>query len=179
VRLQGMIDGLLRMQEAGAALGEIRPQPFRLDAVCRQVLANQQLPAKAKDIRLLATFAETTVEGDGQMVRAMVDNLVSNAIKYSAHGGKVDLNLPRQGENAVIAGADQGPGLPAADSQRIYELFWRGANARQTGIEGSGVGLAIGREVAQTHGGSLDLIDAAVGARFRVTLPLTWKHDAA
>jgi two-component system sensor histidine kinase GlrK len=178
-RLQRMIDGLLRMQQAGAALGGIRPLPFRLDAVCRQVLANQQLPAKANDIRLLATFDETTVEGDGEMVRAMVDNLVSNAIKYSTAGGTVRMALQQQGEAAIIEVADEGPGIPAADRERIFDLFWRGANARQTGIEGSGVGLAIGREVTEAHGGNLELIDSPVGARFRVTLPLTWKRHTA
>lgn len=176
-RLQRMIDNLLRLQQTETSLGEIRPQPFRLDAVCRQVLAGQQLPAKAKNIRLLATFDETTVEGDGELVRGLVDNLASNAIKYSPAGSSVQMALHRRGDQAIIEVIDEGPGIPAEDRERIFDLFWRGSQGRRQGVEGSGVGLAVGREVAEAHGGRLELLESSGGARFRVTLPLVWKRD--
>jgi two-component system sensor histidine kinase GlrK len=95
---------------------------------------------------------------------------LSNAIKYSPVGGTVVLRLGRHKDNAIIEIIDNGPGIPAEDRDRIFDPFYRGKNAAQSGAKGTGLGLAIVRDYVEMHQGSVKAL-AAAGAHFRVVLP--------
>ncbi|WP_066372763.1 sensor histidine kinase [Herbidospora mongoliensis] len=103
-----------------------------------------------------------------QLSRALA-NLVGNARRHAA--SSVGLSLTTAGDDAVIAVTDDGPGVPPAERQRIFERFTRLEDARRLDSGGSGLGLAITRDIADRHGGSLNLEDSAVGARFVLRVP--------
>ncbi len=114
-----------------------------------------------------------SVRGDAGALRRALTNLVDNAVKYTPAGGTVEVSVRREGEAAAIAVEDTGPGIDAADAERIFQPFVRldAARARDTG--GAGLGLPIARAVAIAHGGTLTLErGAAGGCRFVMRLPL-------
>ena len=107
--------------------------------------------------------------GDRDLIQQAVVNLVDNAVKFSPSGGAVVLRATSARAGVAIAVADQGAGIPEADRARAAERFFRGESARNT--PGSGLGLALVQAVAQLHGGSLRLADAAPGLVAILTLP--------
>jgi len=170
LRLQGLIDGLLKLQKAEHVRERIAPVPLRLDAMIQQILATHQLAARDKQLRITGTLAPLTVAGGHEEVTTIIDNLLSNAIKFSPPHGTVRLTLTRDNQSAVLDVIDAGPGVPAADRTMIFAPFYRGPGTKN--VAGVGLGLAIAREFALAHHGSLDLIASDEGTHFRATLPL-------
>lgn len=114
-----------------------------------------------------------SVLGDAVALRRAVLNLVENAVKYTAPGGKVELSLVRGDGRATITVADTGIGMEPTETERIFEPFVRldAARGRETG--GSGLGLAIARSIVMAHGGALTVESRpGAGSRFTISLPL-------
>jgi signal transduction histidine kinase len=106
------------------------------------------------------------VRTDAALVERVVDNLVGNALKYAE--GAIDVNVRQNGSGAALEVADEGPGMTAADRERIFQRFFRGASA--AGTEGLGLGLSLVAEVAKWHGGSASVeTTERGGSLFRVT----------
>lgn len=173
LRLQALIDSLLQLQRAAHVADRFEPQQVRLDELIQQTLSSHQLAARDKRLHVVGTLAPLAVEGGREELMAVVDNLIANAIKYSSEGGTVRVSLARSSDDAVFEVADDGPGIPAADRQRIFEPFFRSAATRDA--TGVGLGLAIANEYAVAHRGRIELLESPVGAHFRVTLPLVWR----
>jgi two-component system sensor histidine kinase GlrK len=172
LRLQTLIDGLLRLQRAEHALDRFERVRLRFDDVVQQVLATQQLAVRDKRLRIMGTLAPLTVTGGREEITTIVSNLVANAIKYSPAGGTISLSLARDGDQAVFNVADQGPGVPKDDRAKIFEPFFR-ARGTASSVAGTGLGLAIASEFVHAHHGHLALVDSAAGAHFQVRLPLS------
>ncbi|RLJ63529.1 sensor histidine kinase [Sulfurisoma sediminicola] len=170
LRLQRLIDSLLKMQQAGYLRDRIEPVPLRLDELIQQILATHQLAARNKHLHVSGTLAPLTVAGGREELTTIIDNLVSNAIKFSPDGGQLRLTLTQEGESAVLDVIDDGPGVPEADREKIFEPFYRSPASR--GVAGVGLGLAIAREFVAAHRGTLDLVATTAGTHFRATLPL-------
>jgi two-component system sensor histidine kinase TctE len=101
-------------------------------------------------------------------MRALIENLVDNAIRYTASGSVVVRCLAREGE-AVLEVEDSGPGIPAGERERVFDRFYRSEGAAEGG---SGLGLAIVRRIAEHHGGRVELLDAPTGGLLvRVSIP--------
>lgn len=113
-----------------------------------------------------------TMQGNAPMLREMVSNLIDNAIRYSPPGSAVTVAVAAFGEDAVVSVCDQGPGIPTAERERVFQRFYRILG--QGDSEGSGLGLAIVREIALAHGGRVKLRDGAGGRGLcvEVELPL-------
>jgi signal transduction histidine kinase len=110
---------------------------------------------------------------DAEKLEHVVLNLLSNAIKFVPDGGRVQLRLGVAGDEVVLSVEDDGPGVPVALRQAIFERFRRGDDAATGRVGGTGLGLAIARELVECHGGRIQVGDApSGGARFAVTLPL-------
>jgi two-component system sensor histidine kinase GlrK len=171
LRLQGLIDGMLHMQQASHARDRMETGPIRFDKVIEQALTIIQLAARNRKLRVTGSLAPLTIEGDGEALATLADNLISNAIKFSPDGGVVHITLTREGENAVLDVIDDGPGINAEDCERIFEPFYRGAAGKD--VPGAGLGLAISREFALAHLGSLEVVGSEQGAHFRAKLPLS------
>jgi len=115
------------------------------------------------------------IVGDTEKIRTVIDNLVSNAIKYSPRAGQIEITLAPHSGTAVLDVVDQGPGIAPADRERVFESFYTGKPPADGKVKGSGLGLAIAREYALAHGGRIDVLDRADGqrgTRFRLSLPL-------
>jgi len=109
---------------------------------------------------------------DPWRLERVIDNLLSNAMKFTPSGGDVILRISRDGDWAVLAVEDTGVGIPAADLPHLFERYWRGSNV--TGrIAGSGLGLSGARGIIEQHGGTISVASAeGQGSTFTLRLPL-------
>jgi PAS domain S-box-containing protein len=110
---------------------------------------------------------------DPRRIAQLLGNLLSNAVKFTPDGGKVEVRLGTEGDEAVLAVADSGIGIPAADRERIFDRFFRTAFATQQAIQGTGLGLAITKAIVEAHNGTIAVdSDEGRGSTFTVRLPL-------
>ncbi|MFO1283991.1 MAG: HAMP domain-containing sensor histidine kinase [Burkholderiales bacterium] len=172
--LQRLIEDLLRWHQS-RAIEPATVGPVALPDVVRRVLREQKLAALARLITFDTRLDAVTVTGDAERLRTIVDNLVSNAIKYSPRSGTIAVTLAERDGAAQLEVADQGPGVPVAERERVFETFYQGAAPTGVRVKGSGLGLAIAREYAMAHGGRVEVGDRSDGARgacFRLSLPV-------
>lgn len=146
-------------------------EPVALDALVRKAVAafSAQADQRGADLGLLSAES-LVVSGDRLALRAMLDNLIDNALRYSPPGARIDLSLRREDHQAVLEVCDNGPGIPAEQRERAVQRFIR---LNQTEVKGSGLGLAIVNETVGLHGGSLQLDETPGGGlTVRIRLPL-------
>ena len=110
------------------------------------------------------------VQLDGDVLEQILGNLLSNVEKYAASGGFVSITSRQDGETTTLTIADRGPGIPKGHVERLFQPFHRVSDRLSDGVTGTGIGLAIARDLARLHGGDLVLCPAEVGACFQVTL---------
>lgn len=184
LQLQGMIERLLAVQReiGGDAPGEgparLQRVLLRLDTLIEEVVAEHRLTAGARGVGVNLRLRTLRVHGDPDKLSTLIDNLLSNAIRHSPAGAMIDISLRREGDMACVEVADQGPGIAAADRENIFDWFYHGATPPGAQVAGSGFGLAIAREFALAHHGTLELMpDRGPGATFRLTLPLPGRKN--
>jgi two-component system, NtrC family, sensor histidine kinase GlrK len=170
LRLQGLIDGLLKLQQAEHVRDRIEPENLRLDEMIQQILATHKLAARDKRLRITGKLAPLAVTGGREEVTTIIDNLLSNAIKFSPPQGTIRIRLFRDHQNAVLDVEDEGPGVPEEERKMIFEPFYRSPGTKA--IAGVGLGLAIAREFATAHRGTLEYLPGTDATHFRATLPL-------
>ncbi|MFN7572675.1 MAG: ATP-binding protein [Betaproteobacteria bacterium] len=152
---------LARSESAGQPLAAVA-----LGEVVEQAVADVLPFAHEKAIALSVETAPATVRGDSAALRLLVRNLADNAVRYTPAGGAVALRVAEAQGVATLTVDDTGPGIAPAEQARVFDRFYRGANAQASG---SGIGLAIVRAVAQRHGARVELTDAPGGGlRVRV-----------
>jgi two-component system OmpR family sensor kinase len=158
---------LLARQEATAA----EPQPVALEPLLRQVMGEQAAAAQARqiDLGLLRADALST-RGHADALAVLLRNLLDNAIKYTPTGGKVDVMLLDEGRQARLRVEDSGRGIPADERERVFDRFYRSAEAHSA--TGSGLGLAIVKAIADRHGARLLLEKSEALGGLRVDLLL-------
>lgn len=176
IELQRLIEDLLDYQRAVHAAATIAPRPVALDSLARDVARSHELAIRAKGQRLAVDAARVSVEGDPDKLRAIIDNLLGNAVKFTPAGGSISVSVRAVGDEAAVDVIDSGPGVPAGERNAIFDSFFRGRARAGGRVQGTGLGLAIAREFAEAHGGQICVVDAALGqgsggGHFRVTLP--------
>lgn len=129
----------------------------------------------------LGEIEEAEVEGDPDRLAAALDAVIENAVKHTNSEGEIELELRRDGANAIITVRDSGPGIDPEDLDRIFVRFARGDRGRSRRSGGTGLGLAIAKAVLDAHGGSVKASNGAGrGAIFELVIPLTqtvWASD--
>lgn len=176
-RTIGLIEDLLdlaRHREVGSL--ELQRERFDLLALCRAIAAEQHDSGDQHQLELVAEIPELVGDWDRRRLERLIGNLVGNAVKYSPNGGPIELRLERQeraGEPWVVLSVrDHGMGIPAAELARIFEPFNRASNAADR-IPGTGIGLTIVRQIAEAHGGAVEVASQeGTGTTFTVRLPL-------
>ncbi len=169
---------LLRGSEAAAAAAGEPSLPVNLGDVLRDAVREQcaHSPERAHDVEVRADD-EVLVAGHATLLASAVRNLLSNACKFSSPGQPVHASAAIEGDHAVLFVEDAGPGIPETDLDRVFDPFYRGAEARAAS-HGFGLGLAMLRRVARAHGGEVTASASGLGgARFELTLP-RWKPAA-
>ena len=165
----------MNVEKLAAGQLELRLATVELSALLQHVAERLQPTAERKRIRVLleGPMPKVEVEADTDLLEFAISNLVTNAIKYSPAGSSVRLELEAARGQVQIHVADSGSGLPTEQKRRIFDRFYRTDNARQSQEPGFGLGLAIAREIALTHGGDLSVeTQAGSGSRFTLSLPL-------
>jgi two-component system sensor histidine kinase GlrK len=172
VKLQRLIEELLDYQRALHAAASLEVKPVVLDALVAEAVKPHELAAQSKGLRLAVEAQPASVEADPEKLRSIVDNLISNAVKFTPAGGTITVRARVEAGEAMIDVIDSGPGVPAEERDSIFNLFVRGRGKGDGGrVKGSGLGLAIARELVEAHGGHIDVVPEVGGGHFRVTLP--------
>lgn len=171
--LRKMVDDILAASVEGSS---VETQRTRLDLarLLRQAAASAMPEAEGRGIELrVVADDDLPVLGDRTGLVRILDNLVSNALKYSDTGTSVLMTAERDGRSAVCRIEDQGLGIAPEDLGRIFTRFQRTDAARRAGIPGTGLGLALAQEVAEQHGGRLEVAsEVGVGSVFTLRIPL-------
>ncbi len=142
-------------------------QPLNLEELARDATTEWVPRALARNIDLGFDGVPATVEGNAFLVREMLGNLLDNAIRYTQPGGQVTVGVGVTGNRVLLSVEDNGPGIPTAEREHVFERFHR---VLGTGAEGCGLGLAIVREIAQSHAADTHLAPGAHGKGTRVTI---------
>ena len=174
-RLGNLVSDLLTLSRLESGPGGLRFEAMDLRETVAESVRTQTHVAETKrvDLHLGVPERAVTIEGDSEAMRELVDNLVSNAIKYTPSGGRVDVKLVAENGSAVLEVADTGIGIPPEEQSRVFERFYRVDKARSRQLGGTGLGLSIVKHVALAHGGSVSLKSASGrGSTFRVQLGL-------
>jgi two-component system heavy metal sensor histidine kinase CusS len=133
--------------------------------------------AAAKRVAVEIDAEDALVSGHPRDLERMVRNVLENAVRHSPAAGTTRVRIRRAGGAVEILVSDDGPGVPDAQRERIFEPFFRGESERSLDLSGAGLGLPMAREIARAHGGDIQLLSGpGEGARFGIRLPVT---DAA
>jgi len=171
--LRQRIDELLHYQQIMHHTTERAVANVPLDALIAEVAGNLDLTLKAKHLTLTTSAQGVTLRADREQMAVVLDNLLSNAIRFSPEGGRIEVLAERLGQEVRIRVCDQGPGVPKEDGRYIFQPFYQGGNQPPGPIHGSGLGLAIACAHVEAHGGELCLSDDhSSGACFTIRLPL-------
>ncbi|MDT8321500.1 MAG: ATP-binding protein [Xanthomonadales bacterium] len=170
VRLQQMIEALLRYgAEGDLAAGQLEV-PVRLDHLVLELVERHSLDAAAHSVRIEHSLQATTVVGNPKRLQVIVENLLSNALKYTPQGGRIEVRLRQRDGHVELDVQDSGPGVAEEDRGRMFDWFYSGRRPPGSIVAGSGMGLAIAQEYAEQHDGRIELLPTTAGAHFRFTL---------
>jgi signal transduction histidine kinase len=172
-RLTQLVENILQFSRvrAGGELEDLRD--VDVDATLREVVASFQPLAEAAGATVKADAPTgLAVQGQREGLRRILINLVDNALKYGPAGQTVQVQAAAENGTVRLVVQDEGPGIPEADRQRVFEPYWRLPRDVDSVRPGSGVGLAVVRSLAQQYGGEA-WVEAAprIGSRFVVELP--------
>jgi two-component system OmpR family sensor kinase len=183
-RMADLVDSLLTLARADEGRFDLHREPVPLGPLVRDVYETAVI--LGEDSGLVVTMAvleEGVVDGDARRLRQLFLNLITNAIKYTPRGGRVELSLSeRVGGEIAFTVRDSGIGISAGDLPHVFDRFWRADRARSRASErgGFGLGLAISQWIAQAHGGRVAAQSRlGRGSVFTVTLPLLTPDEVA
>ncbi len=193
-RLTHLVENLLHFSRSERQVTRLSPARAPLAPLVQEALEGFAPLAGARGVRLRSELAEGVVAPvDAEAFRQMLLNLLDNAVKYGPPGQVVTVGLAAGDQRARIWVDDQGPGIPAADRERVWDRFWRLERDRGSAVAGTGIGLAVVRELVALHGGRAWAEDGqngplpagGRGVRFVIELPLepspgvAGQHDAS
>jgi two-component system, NtrC family, sensor histidine kinase GlrK len=174
IKLQRMIENLLSFSAWQTSSVGLEASEFRLRPLVKQVLENQQLTLLSQRVRLEVRVEDITLVADRGKIRLILENLVSNAVKYSPKGGTIHVRARAAGGQLILDVADNGPGIPPEDRGHIFDAFYTGRAARSTAVKGTGIGLSVVLEFVSAHHGTVEIVDGEFpGAHFRITMPIS------
>ncbi len=173
-RLERIVGDMLSVSEIEAGSLKIHEGEIRLDAMFEELEADFKAQAEDKELRLNFAMPPKlpVMQGDRDKLMLALHNLVGNALKYTPVGGEVNVRV-EAGQSLTVDVTDNGIGISPDEQELIFEKFYRAKDRRIAGITGSGIGLALARQVVRMHGGDITVssqIDK--GSTFRMAVPL-------
>jgi len=171
-RVLVMLNTLMDISEAESGAMELRREPVGLRDVVARAIDLYRDVADTKRIALATDAPEDiVVTADRTRLEQVAANLIDNAVKYTPEGGRVDVDVRREGNRAVLRVRDTGAGIPAAELPRIWDRLFRGDASRTE--RGLGLGLSLVKAVVEAHGGTVDVAsEPGRGSTFSVALPI-------
>ena len=174
-RMRSLIDGLLMLARTDAERLEIRPVLVDLRDIAEEAISQLQDKATAAEIELECIVPEDNLKilADARFLAQIPANLIDNAIQHTPAGGKISLEVRREGEKAVLTVKDTGCGISAEHIPHLFERFYRVDAGRSRRHGGSGLGLAICRSLVEAHHGTISCESKlGEGSMFKVCLPI-------
>ena len=170
-RLVTLIGDIIRLSQLDE--GEAMPtEPVELLAVAREAAENLRSAAEAKHVTVDVTGQPATISGVRRLLYEIVFNLCDNAIKYNNEGGRVEVEVAREGGSAAVTVRDTGIGIPPEHQSRVFERFYRVDKSHSKASGGTGLGLSIVKHAVQYHHGTIQLkSEVGKGTEIRVTFP--------
>jgi signal transduction histidine kinase/CheY-like chemotaxis protein len=173
LHLLELVNDVLDLARVEAGRLDLKPIRFDLDALVRQTVASIQPLADQKQLQLNLALSPVAIEADPSRIRQIVLNLLSNAVKFTESGGEIRLSIEAGPDDDItLSVADTGHGIAAADLERIFEAFQQADSGMKSRHEGTGLGLALTRQLVEAHGGEVTVTsEFGVGSTFTVRLP--------
>ncbi len=173
-RLLDLVSDLLFLAQIEAGKLAIEVGSLDLKKVVEECIETAAAVADSRGVELQATVDRLPkIEGDRTRLHQVLDNLLSNALKFTPSGGRVQVSLKAAGDTAVLEVADTGLGIPAEEQARLFERFFRSSSATENAIPGTGLGLTITKAIVERHGGRIEVESAEnAGTTVRIHLPL-------
>lgn len=176
--LKARIGDLLSMDEGILRDTPLNLGPVDLGKLTRAVIDRHRLHARGRGVHFKMNLLPVVVHGDTEKLRVIIDNLVSNAVKFSPERGEIEMSLHLDQGEACLDVQDEGPGIAQMEREKIFDARFKGTLQVEAAVAGSGLGLAIAREFALAHGGTVKLLDrpprktmAGRGSHFQLRLP--------
>jgi two-component system OmpR family sensor kinase len=172
-RLDDLISQVLKLARLNGTDAPIEREPVDVDEMIEEIVHDANFEGAAKGCRIsVEGSAGRTVNGNRELLRSAIENVLRNAVRYSPPGAPVEVAVERGDGGLAVSIRDRGPGVPAADLERIFEPFFRVAESRDRDSGGEGIGLAITSQVMRAHGGSATAGNRpAGGLEVRLGLP--------
>jgi two-component system OmpR family sensor kinase len=172
-RLDSLISQVLKLARLHGNDAPFARETFDLDELIEEVVRDANFEGAVKSCKVrLQGAAAAAVDGNRELVRSAIENVLRNAVRYSPQNTPVDVSIARTESGVVILIRDQGPGVPDRDLERIFEPFYRVAESRDRDTGGEGIGLAITAQVMKAHGGSARAANGQPGGfEVRLNLP--------
>jgi two-component system sensor histidine kinase BaeS len=169
LRLIKIVEDLETLAAADAASIVFKPTPVNLAGVAGRAVAMLRPRFEAADLALEARLTPVVVPGDPDRLHQVVTNLLTNALKFTPAGGRVQVETGPDGDGASLSVTDSGAGIPPDELPHVFDRFWRGSQAAT--IAGSGIGLTVVQRLVEAHRGAVR-IESHPGAGTRVMLTL-------
>lgn len=173
-KLDTLIAELINYSQVNTRPSALRRERVDMAGLVASVLDDSQLRLRAKALTAKTMLRPVRVDGNPEQLRTVVDNLLSNALKYSPAGGEIRLSLRQASGHMELEIEDDGPGVDPDERQQIFEPFFQGRAAKEGNVGGTGLGLAIVSECVAGHHGNVEALEprpGRSGARVRVRLP--------
>jgi len=181
IRTSELLDNLMLLARADSGAEQLHPVPANIGDVLKDVLAQVTPIADQKGVSLQSSLPDhgIRVTGDPQLLQRLFLILIENAVKYTPRSGLVSVALGTTNGTARIKVRDTGIGISEDDLPHIFDRFYRADKARSRELGGAGLGLSIGRWIAEAHGGSVDVESrVGVGSTFQVVLPTSYNETS-
>jgi signal transduction histidine kinase len=170
-RLSQLIDDFLDVRTIEEGRFERDRELVDMGVILRDEATLYSLQSQSHELALDLPETPLPVLGNPDRLRQVIGNLLSNAIKYSPHGGRVEVTAESHGDAVRVEVRDEGIGIPVKQQSRIFTKFFR-ADAAASGITGTGLGLAVSRDIIESHGGQIGFVSTeGEGTTFFVELP--------
>jgi len=171
-RLNAMVGELLEITRAEGDPAQRKHESVQLDELLEEIVEDSSLEAQAHGSHVeLSMDASCTVDGDWELLRRAVENVVRNAVRYTPSGESVEVRLSAVGGKAHVVVRDHGPGVPEESLSLLFEPFYRVDSDRNRNSGGVGLGLSIARRSVEIHGGTIRASNADPGLRVEIDLP--------
>jgi len=175
--LEQRIENLLSFSAWEQSKARLTLGEFALSELVDRIIDNHRLGIVNKRLKVAKKVCEVRLLADREKVRMAIENLVSNAVKYSPEAGRLGIRAVTRDGAVVVDVIDEGPGIPEEERDRIFDPFFQGVAPSSRHVRGTGIGLSVVRECVQAHGGEIKVrVRRSGGAHFRIKLPLN--HDA-
>jgi two-component system sensor histidine kinase GlrK len=174
VKLQQLIENLLSFSAWQSRHSGLELTLFRIRPLIKSALETHQLVLLAQRIHLELGVDDVELQADRAKLKLILDNLLSNALKYTPRGGTIFIRATSKQKYLIMDIADTGPGISKAERAAVFDAFYSGRAPVSGHLKGTGIGLSVVLEFVQAHSGSIEIIDGEYrGAHFRVRLPLS------